>query len=92
MGPLDFLGPIVALLVVGIAVTIFWVGALVWRIGALNWVAAEAVIFRNLVKLQLEIASIGPGSRGWAAYSAAGAELFSLRRMMAVGREHDLRS
>jgi hypothetical protein len=37
--------PIVALLVVGIAVTIFWMGALIWWTGALIWSLLKLLFF-----------------------------------------------
>jgi hypothetical protein len=37
--------PILALLVVGSAVTIFWIGALTWWIGALIWSLLRLLFF-----------------------------------------------
>jgi hypothetical protein len=38
-------GRIVALLVVGIAVTIFWIGAVIWWTGALIWSLLRFLFF-----------------------------------------------
>jgi hypothetical protein len=38
-------GPIIALLVVGIAVTILWIGAVTWWIGGLIWSLLRLLFF-----------------------------------------------